>query len=115
MSVLIKSMINLPEHCYECPCHDGESGYCQADKEHRYSDYRPFWCPLVEVNNDILYNNCKEIADGLEVLDKIREEFISLYPKNYAGMPELGGASCVFSLYKVLSIIDKYKSESDGG
>lgn len=51
MSVLIKTMTNLPEHCYDCPCHDGESGYCQADKEHRYSDYRPFWCPLEAVNN----------------------------------------------------------------
>ena len=52
MSVLIKTMTNLPEHCYDCPCHDGESGYCQADKEHRYSDYRPFWCPLVEIKDD---------------------------------------------------------------
>lgn len=47
--IVIKTMTNLPEHCYDCPCHDGESGYCQADKEHRYSDYRPFWCPLVEI------------------------------------------------------------------
>lgn len=52
MSVLIKTMKNLPEHCYDCPCHDGESGYCQADEEHRYSDYRPFWCPLVEVREE---------------------------------------------------------------
>ena len=52
MSVLIKTMMNLPEHCYDCPCHDGESGYCQADKEHRYSVYRPFWCPLVKINNE---------------------------------------------------------------
>lgn len=51
MSVLIKTMTDLPEHCYDCPCHDGESGYCRADKEHRYSDYRPFWCPLVKINN----------------------------------------------------------------
>lgn len=49
--IVIKTMTELPEHCYECPCHDGESGYCQADKEHRYSDYRPFWCPLEEVND----------------------------------------------------------------
>lgn len=52
MSVIIKTMTNLPEHCYDCPCHDGESGYCQADKGHRYSDYRPFWCPLVKMNNE---------------------------------------------------------------
>lgn len=47
--IVITTMDLLPEHCFECPCHDGESGYCQADKEQRYSDYRPFWCPLKEV------------------------------------------------------------------
>jgi hypothetical protein len=47
------------------------------------------------------------------VLDKIKAEFISRYPKNYMGEPELGGRSCVFSLNKVLEIIDKYKSESE--
>lgn len=51
---------------------------------------------------------------SLTALDKIRAEFISLYPKNYAGEPELGGSSCEFSLNKVLNIIDKYKSESGG-
>lgn len=48
MAIIITSMDKLPEHCYECPCHDGESGYCQADQEQRYSDYRPYWCPLKE-------------------------------------------------------------------
>jgi len=51
--IVITTMESLPEHCYECPCHDGESGYCQADKEQRYSDYRPFWCPLKEVKEAI--------------------------------------------------------------
>lgn len=51
MSIIIKSLDSLPEHCFDCPCHDGESGYCQADKEHRYSDYRPFWCPLQQISN----------------------------------------------------------------
>lgn len=50
---------------------------------------------------------------SLTALDKIRDEFISLYPKNYAGTLELGGASCVFSLHRVLNIIDKYKTESE--
>lgn len=45
------------------------------------------------------------------VLDKIRAEFISRYPKNYMGEPELGGDACVFSLNKVLDIIDKYRKE----
>lgn len=50
--IVITSMESLPEYCYECPCHDGESGYCQANKERRYSEYRPFWCPLKEVHDD---------------------------------------------------------------
>lgn len=48
MAIIITTMNKLPEHCYECPCQHGESGYCQADKEQRYSDYRPYWCPLKE-------------------------------------------------------------------
>ena len=48
-----------------------------------------------------------------DILDKIRAEFISLYPKNYAGAPELSGCNCVFSLNKILQIIDKYKAESE--
>ena len=47
-----------------------------------------------------------------ETLDKIKAEFISIYPKNYMGEPELGGMGCEFSLYRVLKIIDKYKTES---
>lgn len=50
MSVLIKTMTNLPEHCYDCPCHNGESGYCQADKAHRYCIDRPLWCPLLQIS-----------------------------------------------------------------
>lgn len=55
---------------------------------------------------------CK-VESSVDVLDEMRDEFISLYPKNYAGEPELGGISCVFSLNKVLKIIDKYKAESE--
>ena len=44
----------------------------------------------------------------MTTLEKIKEEFIARYPKNYANEPELGGRSCVFSLNEVLQIIDKY-------
>lgn len=46
-----------------------------------------------------------------EVLEKIKAEFMDRYPKNYAGEPEMGGRSCVFSLNEILRIIDKYKME----
>ncbi len=44
--IVITTMNSLPEHCYECPCYNGEHGYCQADEKHISSDYRPFGCPL---------------------------------------------------------------------
>ena len=44
----------------------------------------------------------------VEMLNEMKDEFISLYPKNYAGEPELGGSSCKFSLNQILKIIDKY-------
>lgn len=58
--IVIKTMTNLPEHCYDCPCHNGDSGYCQADEDHRYADWRPFWCPLASVEvNDANYRGRK--------------------------------------------------------
>jgi len=46
--IVITSMSELPEYCYNCPCHDGENDKCKADTEGRTSIYRPFWCPLRE-------------------------------------------------------------------
>lgn len=48
-----------------------------------------------------------------KAIDDIKAEFISQYPQNIYGDLELGGRSCVFSLNKVLEIIDKYTGESD--
>ena len=56
------------------------------------------------------------IDEALEqepILDKIREDFIARYPRNYANELELGGRSCVFSLNDILNTIDKYKLESE--
>lgn len=50
--IVITTMDAIPECCYECPCSNGESGYCQIDKERRYSDYRPYWCPLKDIPNE---------------------------------------------------------------
>ena len=63
MSVLIKTMTNLPEHCYDCPCHNGESGYCQADKENRYSVDRPFWCPLLQISVEEMKRKIEELNE----------------------------------------------------
>ncbi len=50
----------------------------------------------------------------MTTLEKIKAEFISRYPKNYANEPELGGSSCVFSLNEVLQILDKYAKQAKG-
>lgn len=65
-------------------------------------------------DNEIAVDDVCEMARALRLgkpLDDLRAEFIDRYPKNYAGGLELGGASCVFSLNKVLEIIDKYAAE----
>ena len=49
--IVITTIDSLPDHCHECPCQDVETGRCQADKERRYSDYRPYWCPLKEIRD----------------------------------------------------------------
>lgn len=51
--IVITTIDSLPDHCHECPCQNVETGRCQADKERRYSDYRPYWCPLKERDDPI--------------------------------------------------------------
>lgn len=46
--IIISTINELPECCCDCPCHNGENGFCQADDKKRSSEWRPFWCPLKE-------------------------------------------------------------------
>ena len=42
--------MEMPKDCWDCPCVNGEYGYCQADEEKRQiedPDSRPSWCPIV--------------------------------------------------------------------
>ena len=52
------------------------------------------------------------VANGIP-LDDVKAEFVNSYPKNWAGEPELGGASCHFSLNKVLNILDSNTSKTE--
>lgn len=48
MADLVIRGMEMPEYCYECPCHNGENGYCQAYKSgHLYSIERPAKCPII--------------------------------------------------------------------
>ena len=49
MAILIKGM-KMPDSCGECPLHDGEYGWCNANTDIVMSfDERPRSCPLVEL------------------------------------------------------------------
>lgn len=71
--IVITTIDALPNRCYECPCHDGD-GYCQADKEQRCSEYRPYWCPLKGITDKdtnvpskpeiVRCKDCKHYKDG---------------------------------------------------
>lgn len=42
--------MEMPEGCWDCPCVNGEYGYCQADEENRPirdPSERPSWCPII--------------------------------------------------------------------
>ena len=48
MSVVVR--MEMPKCCLDCPCVNGEYGYCQADKEERQIEDpngRPSWCPIL--------------------------------------------------------------------
>jgi len=87
MSDTVKLIIEIPKDYYEIIKHE-------VDVNHY--PYRPFVI----------------IANGIP-LDSVKAEFINAYPKNYADEPELGGASCHFSLNKVLQILDNISKESE--
>lgn len=49
MTIVISTMKELPEHCYDCPLNSSDS-YCRADECRRYTqEYRPYWCPLTAI------------------------------------------------------------------
>lgn len=103
MSILIKTMTKLPEHCYECPCHDGESGYCQADKGHRYSDYRPFWCPLVEMKEE---SESDDIISRKATLNAISElNAISFYEA------QEDSKECYYDIQKMIKNMPPVKAD----
>ena len=83
----------------------GSHGFAMDEEENKCS-----WSEVLEWLNQ--FDNVTSSIE-CDILNKIRAEFISLHPKNYAGEPELGGLSCEFSLNEVLNIIDKYKAERD--
>ena len=42
--------MEMPNGCLDCPCVNGEYGYCQVDKEERQigdPNERPSWCPIL--------------------------------------------------------------------
>lgn len=85
--ILIRGM-EMPEYCYECPCHNGESGYCQAYKSgYLYSIERPAKCPLVPlqeghgrlIDADDLVSKYTEEINELKERAKIHEKEGRLY------------------------------------
>ena len=82
---MITTMDALPEYCYECPCHNGEHGSCEADKERRSTfEYRPYWCPLKDISDEqeaveghrIVLEHC--VKDTKDVVDKVIENLCNL-------------------------------------
>lgn len=75
MADLVIRGMEIPEYCYECPCHNGESGYCQAYKSgYLYSIERPAKCPLIP-----LPEGHGRLIDASEAYDKISEQECGYY------------------------------------
>ena len=73
--IVIRSVEKLPERCVECPCHNSIEDFCQADNERRSSDWRPFWCPL------------EEVEERPNITFPIQEPYYPYYP--YYTTPEI--------------------------
>jgi len=44
---MVKINMEMPTYCYDCPCHNGETGRCNITGDST-CDKRPFDCPLEE-------------------------------------------------------------------
>ena len=106
MSIIIKSLDSLPEHCFDCPCHNGESGYCQAHKEYRYCIDRPSWCPLLEMLSvkAIPISAIEEMKSRISELNEFgKDEIDELYMQDVLKIID-----------ECCGIIEADKAESDG-
>ena len=98
MSVVIQGM-KMPRNCDECPCYYETEGAWRNEcevlgKEYIADDYRPEWCPLVELpphGRIIDADSLKETLDYYireagwsdeinEALTWVRDEFIDHEP-----------------------------------
>ena len=82
MSVVVR--MEMPEGCWDCPCVNGEYGYCQAYKEYRQIEdpnERPSWCPIIcslpEVHGRLIderniFIPC-DVCDGHEAMGFVEE------------------------------------------
>lgn len=64
MSILIKG-INMPKEPWECPCHNGENGWCNITGH--ICDDIPKDCPLVEIqtpHGDLIDRDAIDICDA---------------------------------------------------
>ena len=103
MSNTVKLIIEIPKAEYEC----AKQRWMSEKDAHKMDYYMPQWMKETDAHKMDYY-----ISNGIP-LDDVKAEFINSYPTNWAGEPELGGASCEFSLCKVLEILDNIGKESE--
>lgn len=63
MAVILN--IEMPINCYDCPCCDKDSGWCQVTGKAIFIE-RPHDCPLVEEKHGHWLNSKSEIATDFE-------------------------------------------------
>lgn len=77
MSVVIRGM-KMPKSCDECPCYYETEGAWRNEcevlgKEYIADDYRPEWCPLIELpagHGQLI--DADELAKEIQTLQKYR-------------------------------------------
>lgn len=82
--------MEMPKCCLDCPCVNGEYGYCQADKEERQIEdpnERPSWCPIIcsiPEGHGRLVDADKEIDFHVNDFERIKTEGIDVYSKAHS-------------------------------
>lgn len=123
---MIRIDIPMPEHCYDCPCHDGESGFCQITGK-SYYDEIPRSCPLVELPSvqPELFGNSKQLdgeydprPDIYYLAEKIGIHRLYALVVQLRGEPEscidtIGRQAAIDALKDEVRLIDGYYTMND--
>lgn len=102
MSIIIVG-IEVPKNCFDCPCCNGENGYCQLRKDYVYGEV-PRSCPIIPVPNHGRLIDAGALREAVGKVElEAREEYYKLSDAEEECEYEMGVWDGLHMAAKILS------------